>query len=68
MRPESVWNQSAHELAQYIWDGDAEKEDYSFFIDDGNDPREHILYHAAVILGYERDFAKDIEEFEEQNV
>lgn len=65
MRPESIWNQSANELADYVWNSDAEQENYEFYREEGNDPREHILYHSAVILGYERDFDKDIEEYEE---
>lgn len=65
MRPESIWNQSAHELADHVWNSDAEHENYAFYLlIEGSDPREHILYHAAVILGYERDFDKDIKAYE----
>lgn len=64
MRPESIWNQAANEVATYIWDSDAQHESYEEYIDEGNDPREHVLYHAAVVLGFELDFDKDIEEYE----
>ena len=48
---------SAIECAQYIFDSDCEQISYQEFIEDGNDPRHHILYHASVVLG------KDQEEF-----
>ena len=47
---------SAEECAGYIFDSDCEQVSYQEFIQDGNDPREHILYHAAVVLGKDIDF------------
>lgn len=52
------------ECARYIFDSDAEQISYQEFIQDGNDPRDHILYHAAVVLGEEQEFEIDINEYE----
>lgn len=51
---------AAMECARYIFDSDAEQISYQEYIQDGNDPREHILYHAAMVLGETEDFKFDI--------
>lgn len=55
---------AAEECARYIFDSDAEQISYQEYIQDGNDPREHILYCAAVVLGETEDFQIDINEYE----
>lgn len=54
---------SAEECAKYIMDSDGEQISYQEYIEDGNDPRDHILYHAGVVLGVEDEFKTDIEEY-----
>lgn len=54
---------AAMECARYILDSDCEQISYQEYIVDGNDPRDHILYHAAVVLGEIEDFQNDINEF-----
>lgn len=54
---------AAMECARYIFDSDSEQISYQEHIQDGNDPREHILYHAAMILGETEDFQIDIHEY-----
>ena len=56
------------ECARYIFDSDAEQISYQEYIQDDNDPREHILYHAAVVLDETEDFTKDIEQYLENYV
>lgn len=55
---------AAQECARYIIDSDCEQTSYQEYIQDGNDPRDHILYHAAVVLGEAQEFQTDIEEYE----
>ena len=57
---------AAMECARYIFDSDAEQISYQEFIQDGHDPRDHILYHAAVVLGETEDFNIDIMEYENE--
>lgn len=57
------YNDSAMECARYIMDSDSEQIDYNSYIEEGNDPRDHILYHAAVILGLTSEFEDDITNF-----
>lgn len=54
---------AAEECARYIIDSQTEQESYMEFLQDGNDPRDHILYHAAFILGKTKDFDHDIENY-----
>lgn len=54
---------SADECATYIMDSDCEQTSYEEYIQNYNDPRDHILYHAAVVLGKEKEFEADIEEY-----
>jgi len=57
------FDNSAMECARYIFDSDMEQISYQEYVQDGNDPRDHILYHAAVVLGEIEDFAPDINEY-----
>ena len=57
------YNTAANECARYIFDSDCEQESYQSYIEDGNDPRDHILYRAAVVLGEIEDFQIDLEEY-----
>jgi hypothetical protein len=58
---------AAEECANYIFNSDSEHINYEDFIQQGNDPREHILYYAAIILGEVDQFQTDIEEYEQPN-
>jgi hypothetical protein len=57
------FEQAAKECARYIFDSDCEQLSYQEFIKDGNDPRDHILYHAAIVLDEIEDFQIDIQEY-----
>lgn len=59
---------SAHECATYIMDSDCEHTSYEEYIQNNNDPRDHILYHAAVVLGTQLEFDRDIEEYIKESV
>ena len=53
------------ECARYIMDSDCEQVSYQQYIEDGNDPRDHILYLASVVLGEENEeFQNDIREYD----
>lgn len=54
----------AKEVARYILDGDAERENYEESIEEGNDPRDHVYYKASVVIGSDDEFADDIEKYE----
>ena len=58
---------SAEECARYIFDSDCEQVSYQEFIQDGNDPKDHILYHAAIVLGETDEFSIDINEYLKNN-
>lgn len=58
-----VYNIAAMECARYIFDSDCEQISYQNYIEEGNDPRDHILYCAAVVLGETEDFQNDIDEY-----
>ena len=60
---ELTYTDAAMECARYIFDSDCEQLSYQEFVQDGNDPREHILYCAAMILGETEDFEPDIDEY-----
>lgn len=60
---ELTYTDAAMECARYVFDSDAEQINYQEFIREGNDPREHILYCAAVVLGETEDFQPDIDEY-----
>lgn len=57
------YNTAAMECARYIFDSDCQQVDYHNYIEEGNDPRDHILYCAAVVLGETEDFQTDIDEY-----
>lgn len=60
----SEFDNAAMECARYIFDSDSEQISYQEYINDGNDPRDHILYCAAVVLGEElEEFQNDIKEY-----
>lgn len=52
------------ECARYIFDSECEQISYEEYIQDGNDPRDHILYHAGVVLGKADEFQNDIMEYD----
>ena len=56
--------ESARECASYIFDSETEQNSYQNYIEEGNDPRDHIIYHAAIILGKDDQFDIDISEYE----
>jgi len=60
---EMNYTDAAMECARYIFDSDCEQISYQEYVVDGNDPREHILYCAAVVLGETEDFQTDIDEY-----
>ena len=57
------YKSAAMECARYIFDSDCEQVSYQEFIQDRNDPRDHILYHAAFVLQETEDFQVDIDEY-----
>lgn len=57
------FNSASKECARYIFDSDCEQVSYQEYIQDGNDPRDHILYHAAIVLDETEDFQIDINEY-----
>ena len=54
---------AAIECARYIMDSDCEQVSYQEYVQDGNDPRDHILYLAAMVLDETDDFQSDIDEY-----
>ena len=54
---------AAEECARYIFDSDCEQISYQEYVQDGNDPRNHILYCAALVLNETEDFQQDIQEY-----
>lgn len=57
------FDSAAIECARYIFDSDCEQVSYQEYIQDGNDPRDHILYFAAVVLNETEDFQPDIDTY-----
>lgn len=57
------FEQAAQECARYIFDSDCEQISYQEFIRDGNDPRDHILYAAALVLDELEDFSVDVQDY-----
>ena len=62
----SEFTSAAMECARYIFDSDCEQISYQNYIEEGNDPRDHILYHAAIVLGETLEFETDIIEYEKE--
>lgn len=58
------YHSAAEECATYVFESESEQISYEEYIQSGNDPRDHILYHAAVVLGKAQEFQTDIEEYE----
>jgi hypothetical protein len=54
---------ASFECARYIMDSDCEQVSYQEYVQDGNDPRDHILYLAAIVLDETDDFQSDIDEY-----
>lgn len=54
---------AAFECARYILDSQWEQDSYRSFVEEGNDPRDHIFYHAAVVLDIVNQLQDDIDEF-----
>lgn len=57
------YQSAATECARYIFDGDCEQLSYQEYIKDSKDPRDHILCHAAVVLGETSEFATNIMDY-----
>lgn len=58
-----TFEEAAKELANYINSSDGEHEQYAIHIADGNDPRDHITYTAAIVLGFANEYEDDIQEY-----
>jgi hypothetical protein len=58
-----TFSYAALECARYIFDSEAEQISYQEYIQDGNDPRDHILYCAACVLDNTEEFQIDIDEY-----
>lgn len=65
---EEQWTEFALECARYVFDSDCEQISFEEHIRDDKDPRNHILYHAAVVLGYDEDFQQDIDDYLNRDV
>jgi hypothetical protein len=57
-------NDSALQLAQYIDNWDDEYDSLREFILEGNDPKDHILFHAAVVGEWEDNFWKTVADYQ----
>jgi hypothetical protein len=57
---------AAMELGNYIDESDSEYEDLKQFIKDGNDPKDHVLYKAAIVVGFDDSLQEYIDEIKEQ--
>lgn len=58
------YHSAAEECATYVFESESEQISYEEYIQGGNDPRDHILYHAAVVLGKAQEFQTDIDEYD----
>ena len=54
---------AAEECAYFVFDSEWVQDGYQRHIEDGEDPREHIIYSAAVILGKTENFEEDIQQY-----
>lgn len=57
------YQSAAEECAIYVFESESEQISYEEYIQSGGDPRDHIIYHAAVVLGKQSEFQSDIEEY-----
>ena len=58
------YHSAAEECATYVFESESEQISYEEYIQSGNDPRDHILYHAAIVLGKQSEFQTDIDEYD----
>lgn len=56
-------DEASYECARYILDSEWEQNNYRSFVEEGNDPRDHIFYCAAVILDIVDQLQDDIDEY-----
>jgi hypothetical protein len=56
-------DEASYECARYILDSELEQIDYRDFVEEGNDPRDHIFYSAAVILEIVDQLQDDIDKY-----
>ena len=54
---------AAEDCASFVFESEWVQDGYQQHIEDGEDPRDHILYSAAVILGKTENFQDDIDEY-----
>lgn len=54
---------AAEECAYFVFESEWVQDGYQRHIEDGEDPRDHILYSAAVILDKADNFQDDIDEY-----
>lgn len=54
---------AAEDCAYFVFESEWVQDGYTRHIEDGEDPREHILYSAAVILGKTESFQDDIDNY-----
>ena len=54
---------AAEECAYFVFDSEWVQDGYQRHIEHGEDPREHIIYSAAVILGKTENFEEDIQQY-----
>jgi hypothetical protein len=58
--------ESAKRLAEYVYNNDDNIESYRNWVSDGQNPREHIFYHAARVLDKDSELDVDIQEYEDK--
>ena len=58
------YHNAAEECATYIFESESEQISYEEYIQSGNDPRDHIIYQAAIVLGKQSEFQTDIDEYD----
>lgn len=57
------YESAAIECAYFVYESEWVQDGYTNHIEAGNDPRDHILYSAAIILGKADDFQDDVNEY-----
>lgn len=62
--PRSAKELAAEACARHIWCQVTQHEEYTLHVESEGDPRDHILYQAAVVLGKEGGFRQDIVDWE----
>ena len=63
-----IQEEHAQVCAQYIFDSDVQHIDYSDHCEHGEDPREHVLWSAAEVLGLidSEGFAAELEVYNDK--